>query len=108
MVTGWGMKPIALIGPAGTGKSTVGEILAGLLDCDFIDIDAIGDRYYDTVGQPVSDLIERIEIDGFRRAHRWWQPARLAALADLVVFGDGRSATDIARQIASATTIDPA
>lgn len=71
MVTGWGMKPIALIGPAGTGKSTVGEILAGLLDCDFIDIDAIGDRYYDTVGQPVSDLIERIEIDGFRRAHRW-------------------------------------
>ena len=191
------MKPIALIGPAGTGKSTVGEILAGLLDRDFVDIDAVGHRYYDTVGQPVSEFVERIEVDGFRNAHRWWQPARLAALAalaaltdfptavialgaghsrfedeerfdeaarvlgaafvvlllpspdpaeslrvlrercerdkgtdwirddrdyleewigsrqnpslaDLVVFGDGRSPTDVARQIASAVTLDPA
>ncbi|MCB0998965.1 MAG: hypothetical protein KDB40_06670 [Acidimicrobiales bacterium] len=62
------MKPIALIGPAGTGKSTVGEILAGLLDRDIVDIDAVGHRYDDTVGQPVSDFVERIEVDGFRNA----------------------------------------
>ena len=85
--------PVALIGPAGTGKSTVGEIVAGLLDRDFVDIDAIGHRYYDTVGQPVSDPIERIQVDTFRRAHRWWQPARLAALANfptaVIVLGAG-------------------
>lgn len=188
------MKPIALIGPTGTGKSTMAEILAGLLEREFVDIDAIGHRYYDTVGQPVSDFFERIEFDGFRNAHRWWQPAQLAALAaltdfptavialgaghshfedeerfdeaapvlgaafvvlllpspdpaeslrvlrercdrdkatdwirdghdyleewigsrhnlslaDLVVFGNGRSPSDIARQIASAVTLDPA
>jgi shikimate kinase len=111
------MKPIALIGPAGTGKSTVGEILAGLLDRDFVDVGAIGHRCYDKVGQPVRDPIERIEVDTFRRAHRWWQPARLAALAALTDFpravialgaGDGRSASDIACQIASAVTVDPA
>ncbi len=80
------MTAIALIGPAGAGKSTVGEILAGLLVRDFVDIDAIGDRYYEQVGQPISDLVERIEVDGFRRAHRWWQPARFAALAALTSF----------------------
>lgn len=80
------MRGFALIGPAGAGKSTVGEILAGLLDRVFVDIDAIGDRYYEQVGQPINDLVERIEVDGFRRAHRWWQPARLAALAALTDF----------------------
>jgi len=60
--------------------------LASLLGRDFVDIDAIGHRYYDTVGQPVSSLVEQIEVDGFRSAHRWWQPAQVAALAALKDF----------------------
>lgn len=31
---------VFMIGPMGSGKSTVGRVLAGLLDCDFVDSDA--------------------------------------------------------------------
>ena len=38
----------------------------------------------------------------------WGGDERNLPLADLVVFGDGRSASDIACQIASAVPVDPA
>jgi hypothetical protein len=95
-VTRW--EPV-LIGPAFVGKTTVGALLASRLSCPFVDLDEIGDIYYRAVGQPLSAFRGRIEAIGYSDAHRWWQPARVAAvrgaLADhrgsVVALGAGHS-----------------
>lgn len=92
------MSPLALIGPAGAGKSTVGELLAAMLGRSYVDIDEVGDRFYERVGQPADQLVARVASHGFAAAHRWWQPARLAAVAaieeypaSVIAFGAGHS-----------------
>ncbi len=45
--------------------------------------------------------------DGHDYLEEWIGSRQNNSLADLVVFGDGRSASDIACQIASAVTVDP-
>jgi shikimate kinase len=67
---------VVLLGPPATGKSTVGPLIAALLERDFVDLDEIGDEYYSEVGQPLRLLRARIDEDGFAAAHFWWQPAR--------------------------------
>jgi shikimate kinase len=92
------MSPVVLIGPAGTGKSTVGQLVATLSGRSFVDIDGVGDRFYERARQPVDQLVRRIESHGFAAAHHWWQPARLAAVAaideypsSVIAFGAGHS-----------------
>lgn len=92
------MSPVVLIGPAGAGKSTVGQLVGTLSGRRFVDIDGVGDRFYERAGQPVDQLVGRIESHGFAAAHRWWQPARLAAVAaidehtsSVIAFGAGHS-----------------
>lgn len=92
------MRPVALIGPAGSGKSTVAQIAAALLGRPFVDVDDVGHRYYEVAGQPLAALAERIQLEGFSVSHRWWQPARLAAAAVIaenpgavIAFGAGHS-----------------
>ncbi|MEZ5223803.1 MAG: hypothetical protein R2713_18980 [Ilumatobacteraceae bacterium] len=46
--------------------------------------------------------------DGHDYLEEWIGSRQNLSLADLVVFGDGRSPSDIARQIASAVPLDPA
>ena len=61
------MKPIFLIGYMGSGKSTLGKILARQLDCDFIDIDKyIEARYRKTI----RDLFAIYGESGFRKIER--------------------------------------
>lgn len=92
------MSPVVLIGPAGAGKSTVGQLVATLSGRSFVDLDGVGDRFYERAGQPVDQVVARAELHGFAAAHRWWQPARLAALAaideypsSVIAFGAGHS-----------------
>jgi shikimate kinase len=93
------MWTVVLIGPPGAGKSTVGPILAASVGASFVDVDGVGEAYYNTSEQPLASFVERIGRDGFARAHQWWQPARLAAAVGVVrdhsgsviAFGAGHS-----------------
>lgn len=93
------MRTVVLIGPPAAGKSTVGPLLAASVGASFVDVDEVGDSYYTASAQPLTSFEEKIECEGFVRAHRWWQPARVAAglgvVRDhpgaIVAFGAGHS-----------------
>lgn len=98
---GWVLptEPLILIGPARAGKSTVGQLLASALGRPFVDLDDVGEAFYDEVGQPLSAFVAEIADRGFAEAHRWWQPARAHAVARVlaehagavIAFGAGHS-----------------
>lgn len=69
-----------LIGPAYVGKSTVGHALAQRLGLGFVDLDAVGDTYYSAAGMALAEFEAQIQTSGHSRAHRWWQPARVAGV----------------------------
>lgn len=93
------MRTVVLIGPPAAGKSTVGPLVAASLGVSFVDVDEVGAAYYRAFGQPLESFVDRIDSEGFSTAHRWWQPARVAAAAGLVLdhpgaviaFGTGHS-----------------
>ena len=61
------MKPIFLIGYMGSCKSTLGRVLAEMLDCDFTDLDAyIENRYHKTIKEIFAEHGEA----GFRDIER--------------------------------------
>jgi len=47
------VKPLILIGPPGSGKTTVGKALARKLQCDFVDTDDVIEL---RVGKPISQI----------------------------------------------------
>jgi len=67
---------IILIGPPGSGKTTVGSLLAARLGVGFADTDAVVEA---TAGKPVSDIFITDGEPEFRRLER---EAIAAALAD--------------------------
>lgn len=71
---------IVLIGPAASGKSTLGEFLGAALGVPFTDVDEVGEKYYAEVGWDIPRLIERIERVGRVAAEREWEPARAHAV----------------------------
>ena len=60
---GSGMARIVLVGFMGAGKSTVGPILAGALDWDFVDLD---DEIAGRDGRHPAEIIRRDGIERFR------------------------------------------
>jgi len=55
---------VVLVGFMGSGKSTVGPILARLLDRPFVDLD---DEIVKEAGRPIAEIFAREGEDGFRR-----------------------------------------
>lgn len=75
---------MVLVGPAGTGKTTLGREIAAKTRRAFVDLDAVGDAYYAQVGWSMDRLRERIADIGRLAAEREWEPARAHAVAGVV------------------------
>ncbi|GAA1409242.1 hypothetical protein AUR04nite_22760 [Glutamicibacter uratoxydans] len=104
---------LVLIGPAASGKSTLGKILADELEVQFVDLDEVSAPYYEEVGWSIPRLVERIELVGRVAAEREWEVARAhavsRALTDfnnaVIAFGAGHSSfsqAQYAHQVAEA------
>ena len=63
-----------LIGPVGAGKSTVGALLSATLGVPHVDLDQVGDRYYEAAGFPFEELDRRM-FEDFLAAYHWAKPS---------------------------------
>ncbi|HEY4459461.1 MAG TPA: shikimate kinase [Pseudonocardiaceae bacterium] len=75
---------LALIGPAGAGKSTLGELAAHRTGRVFVDLDGVAEPYYAEVGWSLDKLRDRIAIVGRAAAETEWEPARAHAVTRIV------------------------
>jgi shikimate kinase len=80
-------KPVAiLIGPPGSGKTTVGELLAARLGVGFVDTDA---RIEAAVGKPVSDIFIEDGEPAFRELEREAAAAAIGGHDGVLCVGGG-------------------
>ena len=93
---------VFMIGPMGSGKSTVGRMLAGLLDCDFVDSDA---EIEARCGADIPWIFDVEGEIGFRRR----EAAVLSELAQrsmvVIATGGGAVVTEVNRQLMSETGV---
>jgi shikimate kinase len=75
---------LILLGPRGSGKTTVGRLVAERLGCDFVDLD---DHVQAASGMSIADLFVAEGEDGFRQ--RETEALREALTADAVVATGG-------------------
>ena len=80
---------LVLVGPPAAGKSTLGALVAERVGAPFVDLDAVGDRYYAEVGWSVDRLVGRIAEVGRVAAEREWEPARAHAVRRVVADAPG-------------------
>lgn len=76
--------PLVLIGPAGSGKTTLGREVAAAAGMPFVDLDAVADAYYAEVGWSLARLREHMGVVGRLTAEAAWEPARAHAVARVV------------------------
>ncbi|MFL6072056.1 MAG: shikimate kinase [Mycobacteriales bacterium] len=75
---------MVLVGPAGTGKTTLGREVAAKTRRPFVDLDAVADPYYGEVSWSIDRLRERIAAVGRLAAETEWEPARAHAVTRVV------------------------
>jgi hypothetical protein len=80
---------MVLIGPAGAGKSTLGELAAAATGRPFTDIDEVAGVYYAQAGWTLARLAERAEAAGRHAAEREWEPARVHAAEQVIAAHPG-------------------
>ncbi len=87
---------VILIGPPGSGKSTVGPLLAALLHVDFADTDSL---IAQRTGKPVDDIFIEDGEDAFRALERSAVPEAVAAHGGVLALGGGAVLSDDTRKL---------
>src|ERR1700689_3666598 len=77
---------VILIGPPGSGKSTVGPLLAALLGVEFADTDGLIAR---RAGKPVGDIFIDDGEDAFRELERSAVPEAISGHSGVLALGSG-------------------
>jgi shikimate kinase / 3-dehydroquinate synthase len=80
------MRHIFLYGPPGSGKSTVGKILAGDLNLSFLDLDADIER---TAGKPIPQIMAELGEQAFRDLESAALEKGIAGDASVIALGGG-------------------
>jgi len=75
---------IILIGPPGTGKTTVGELLAAKLDVPQCPMDELRWEYYREIGYDADVQKSLWEQQGFDAVARYWKPFEAHAVERLL------------------------
>jgi shikimate kinase len=90
---------IILIGPIGSGKTTIAALLSEALDLPVVSLDVLRWDYYAEIGYDPQQAKLLMELDGFRAMYDYWKPFEIHAvervLADhsdcIIEFGGGHS-----------------
>lgn len=87
---------VILIGPPGSGKSTVGPLLAALLGVDFADTDGL---IADAAGKPAGDIFIEDGEDAFRALERSAVPEAIGAHGGVLALGSGSVLSEDIRKL---------
>lgn len=85
-----------LIGPPGSGKSTVGPLLAALLGLDFAETDGLIEE---RTGKPVADVFIEDGEEAFRELERWAVTEAIGAHRGVVALGGGSVLSEPTRKL---------
>jgi shikimate kinase len=77
---------LVLVGPPGSGKTTVGRVLARRLDVGFTDVDAV---IVERIGKPIADMFLQDGEDAFRLLEREVVAEALTSTEGVLALGGG-------------------